>query len=574
MGPVAFEPSRPTGRVLHHREGPERPVAPLIAAILGHHLDKLRPGELRDDEEIFIGNQLPAIGDRERAGRQIATEKRPVEDAVDRRAVLGKRRGKRLAEDRPQPAPPPLPLDRRRDRRHRAGELLVGRSEIGAGQGHHLRVEGVTIVHEEREHAPIDELAGVEIKRQIDAATVDPVIARLRAEDVVDEPGRPVLMGMPGEIDVDPLHASEDAADWIGVVVLEAPAHVPEDNDRLGPGIAALGHGLRERRAGIGGGGAAEGFGIEPGGEAGRDQADQADAEAADLADRPWRDLLPHAVKGSRGLPAALEIRREHRGFGESKIRLELLRAPVEVVIAERPSVVLKRVEQLEHQLPSPLHAHRRSLHDVADIDREGVRGFAAPLADAGGGAREAADIVEPLVAARGEDPAVEIGGVEDRHRPRSPQIGGAGHGPYRSGDDDGAVGQKATPRDPLPGESGARMKRVHREISSGNDRHGRNAPGKSTRDDAPLTKYSQPVLAEVFGEDPLHLEDRDRVVVKLGVHRRNVDLADHPRQPGARHRHDVVPGPAQRPGDPIADDRVHRHPARWPQAVECLKDS
>ena len=46
----------------------------------------------------------------------------------------------------------------------------------------------------------------------------------------------------------------------------------------------------------------------------------------------------------------------------------------------------------------------------------------------------------------------------------------------------------------------------------------------------APLTDHSQPVLAEVIAEDPLHLEDRDRVVVKLGVHRRNVDLADHPR--------------------------------------------
>jgi len=118
---------------------------------------------------------------------------------------------------------------------------------------------------------------------------------------------------MARQVDVDALHVLEHRADGIGVVVVEPPAHVADHDHRVHLLGANLADGGLQRLDRIERHDAAERLGREPKGEAGRDQADEADPEAPHLANRPGLHLVPGAGEAAGPLSAPLEIRRQHR---------------------------------------------------------------------------------------------------------------------------------------------------------------------------------------------------------------------------------------------------------------------
>jgi len=75
-----------------------------------------------------------------------------------------------------------------------------------------------------------------------------------------------------------------------------------------------------------------------------------------------------------------------------------------------------------------------------------------------------------------------------------------------------------------------------------------------------------------MLDQDPPHLGDRPRVMMHLRVGRGHADLAHRALRVRALDRHDTVVANADKPGVAVADDAVHRHPARWPETIDRLE--
>ena len=142
----------------HDLERPEHAVGVLLLRILRDDGEQFGGRHLRGDEHVLVGNDPPAIGDRQGPGLQIAGPECPVKHSVHGRTVPPERGGEEFAEERCQAAAAALARNRPRHLRNLAGERDPSRLEPRLGCRHDCRIEIKPVVHQDREGPTIDEL--------------------------------------------------------------------------------------------------------------------------------------------------------------------------------------------------------------------------------------------------------------------------------------------------------------------------------------------------------------------------------------------------------------------------------
>ena len=119
-------------------------------------------------------------------------------------------------------------------------------------------------------------------------------------------------------------------------------------------------------------------------------------------------------------------IGRKHRHGGALDRLQKRLDPPIELVVADDPGVVTEQIEKFDHHPALVGKRELGALVDIADIDQERVRILGAPALNLRDAARHPPEIGAALVINRGQNMAVQIGGVEERNPDHVRICGGA----------------------------------------------------------------------------------------------------------------------------------------------------
>ena len=259
--------------------------------ILGDDFQQLRRSDGDGDQRVFVGQDLPCIGDGDRPGGDFGSAEGAVEDGIDRGLVAAQGFGKTLAEKLGERAFAVFSGDGCLERCEDAGELFLGRFQLGLGKVDHAGIEVDALVHVCRCRRLCDQLAAVHIEGEVDLAAVDSVVVRLGVERAADFQRGHVRMGVPGDEYVRTRCLREGVADRVcEIIFLQMPV-VAEHDDGIRLGGTRLGDGLFQGERRIGRGDAAEGFRHQPEGEPRCHKADECDPETRDFPHSP-RDHL------------------------------------------------------------------------------------------------------------------------------------------------------------------------------------------------------------------------------------------------------------------------------------------
>ena len=388
-------------------EWPEESARAAGFAEFAFDIEQVLGGDAGGHQEVFVGEEAPAVGHGDVAGLDVAGAEGAVDDAVDGVSGLVEGGGEGFAEKDGEVIGFAFADDRLGGGGNDAGEIPGGLVEVGFAGFEDGGVEGDGRAHECGFGGGAEESAALGVEFEFDASAVETVVGGLGAEGFADHPGRLVLVGVAGDEDVHIGRLGQEFPERVGVVVGFFPTHVGEDDDGLGPCGAGVAGGVAEGGCGIGGGEGSEGFRGEPSGQAGGGESDEGDLDSCDFADGPRGG-------GSGGFAIFGEVGADDGGFGFGEAFGGDIGAPVEIVVAGDPGIVSELVEQADHEGTFAEVAGGGALEEVTGIDEERVRVGGAPGADLGHAAGESADIGLAGVAGGGEDVAVEVGGVDE----------------------------------------------------------------------------------------------------------------------------------------------------------------
>ncbi len=181
------------------------------------------------------------------------------------------------------------------------------------------------------------------------------------------------------------------------------------EEDGVGPGGSDLAEQAAQRLDGVEHLEAGEVFRRQPGGERRSGGADDGEADAGDFLDEPWADLGERAGGEAERLALDAGVAGEDGHFRCADAGGEGVRAPIELVVADDPGVVVEGVEAADHGGAAGAQADLGAPGRRRRCRGERVGVVAAPLADLRGAAGEAAEVAVAGVVGGGEDVAVEI---------------------------------------------------------------------------------------------------------------------------------------------------------------------